>query len=175
MEAWTTMSKDPIDILLAAISAIGFPLTIYSIIISNRNTQRSIDVQIVTSLAIEFHRMWDSEWRALVSELQQSKQGESVPNARAYSLLNWIDWLGVLIARGAFKNVPLVMDTIGPSLLEAVSVTRHILNEQGAREWAGVFEIAQRLNALDNHGNIFLTATAQARLKMNYGYNAPLT
>ncbi len=168
MESLTIIGKDPFDIVQALVSIVGFPLTIYSIVIGNRNTQRSIDVQVITALAIEFHRKWDADWRGLIATLRVDGHLTADNKAKVYSLLNWIDWLGVLIHRGAFRNTPLVMDTIGSSLLEAITVSRDILNEQGRDEWVGVFEVARRLGIVSQAGAIFATTAAQERLMKNY-------
>jgi hypothetical protein len=89
--------------------------------------------------------MADGGKRALESEPDKHK---------LLSLLNWIDWVGVLIRRHAFKNTSLIFDTIGGNLTQAIVTSRDVLNEQGKGTWPGVFEVARRLRLLDKQGKI---------------------
>jgi hypothetical protein len=77
--------------------------------------------------------------------------------------LNWIDWVGILIRRHAFRNTSLIFDTIGGNLTQAIVTSRNLLNEQGKGTWAGVFEVARCLKLLDKDGRISEGATGRRR------------
>jgi hypothetical protein len=157
--------KEFFDIIVGIVTVVGFPIAIYSIIASNKNTQKSIDIQVVTSLAMQFHQRWDAEWRTLVHKVSDPVTASSVEPQHVYSLLNWIDWMGVLMLRGALRDKNLVLDTIGLSLQDAIGANRETLNVQGAVEWAGIFEVAKRLRMLNDKGQIILTPSAKRRLE----------
>jgi len=147
--------KEFLDIAGVLATVIGFPLTIYSIIKANMNTRRSIDVQIITSLSIYFNEKWNDEWGPLMdngdplSELTSDAQRRSF-----YSLLNWIDWVGTLIRRGAFSDPTLMFETIGINMRHAILLSNDVLNDQGQNFWPGVFEVARRLGLTDKKGKI---------------------
>jgi hypothetical protein len=60
-----------------------------------------------------------------------SQRQSDVERDEFYSLLNWIDWLGVLVKRRAFADAPLVLDTIGVNLKEGILLAQDTLNADG--------------------------------------------
>jgi hypothetical protein len=146
--------RDYLEIAGTLVTAVGFPMAIYSIFASGRNNQRTMDVQVVATVSMYFHQKWDAEWRAIMADGGKRALESEPDKHKLLSLLNWIDWVGVLIRRHAFKNTSLIFDTIGGNLTQAIVTSRDVLNEQGKGTWPGVFEVARRLRLLDKHGKI---------------------
>ncbi len=100
------------DLVGFLMPVVGFPITIFAILDAHQNTKRSIDVQIVVTLAIQFQTKWDTEWAKLMETGTRLVDLTLYEEKRSfYSLLNWIDWVGVLIIRRAFSNPSLMFTT----------------------------------------------------------------
>lgn len=146
--------KQYLDIAVALVTIFGLPIAIYGLILNSKNTQNSLDVQIAISLAIKFDEKWDSSWERVIAKgLTFYKLSE--PDRRVViDALNWIDWLGVFIHRGALVKSSLIIDSIGANIIDTLIIAAEKLNEEGKAEWRGIFELAKRLKLTNATGDI---------------------
>jgi hypothetical protein len=146
--------KQYLDIIVALVTIIGLPIGIYGLILNSKHTQNSLDVQIAISLAIKFDEKWDNSWEKVISKGVKFYALSDLDKKVIIDVLNWIDWLGVFINRGALVKSTLILDSIGANIVDTIVIAKEKLNEDGKMEWKGVFGIAKRLNLLGPTGEI---------------------
>jgi hypothetical protein len=79
---------------------------------------------------------------------------DQAEQSKVYDMLNWIDWLGVLIERKAFADPALMLRSIDSTLRKAITLSKQVLNEQGRAEWPGVFTVADWLDLVGKDGKV---------------------
>ena len=74
-------------------------------------------------------------------------------------MLNWIDWLGVLIRTKSLSEKEIIFGSIGPQFTEIIEISRPLfepdLEKHGTKYWAGLLTVATALNIkLEDHVQI---------------------
>ena len=147
--------KAILEVLTAFVTIIGLPLAVYSIIANGRNAQRSLDLQIVSNFANRFQDRWASEWRAIVDKnVPLSQIQDHAEKSKFYDMLNWMDWLGILIEKKAFSDPSLMLKSIDSTVRKIIYLARDELNKDGKVEWPGLFIVAAWLDLVDESGKI---------------------
>jgi hypothetical protein len=143
--------KPFLDVIVALITIVGFPVAIYSIFLNGRAARRSTDLQIIMSVSATFWNKWHEGWRFQVNKLSDSAEISEADKIALYEMLNWIDWVGTLMKHSVFTRPDIVLDTIGPSIKAVLDVSRSLLNAEGQAEWSGVFVVARLLDRVENN------------------------
>jgi hypothetical protein len=70
-------------------------------------------------------------------------------NDHLYKMLNWIDWLGILITHKSLSEQRIIFDSIRPQLVEIIQLSREIIKgdmkRHGEDYWAGLRTVADAL------------------------------
>lgn len=145
------MIKDGLQIGAWLVTIFGFPLTALTIWFNGRHANRSRDVAIVSNFVNRFHDKWSSDWRAIV---EGSGIRDQLDKNKLYDMLNWIDWLGILIQRDVFSDPSLFLNSIEPTLRKAIGLTKDELDKDGKNCWPGVFTIANLIGLVGKDGRL---------------------
>lgn len=140
------------SIQLASLIAVGL-----GVIVTSRRATEAQDSAVIIELGREFRKKWELGAGEAVRLLEHGRTlgvPEDVdPDLRDQldSLLNWIDWLGVMIRHRVLRQPRVIIETIGPSMNRVIDLewARVIadLEEHGEEHWAGVVEVARMLTA----------------------------
>ena len=145
-----------LDALSKLAAIFGFPIAILTIYLSGVEAQKSRDLTITISLVESFQQEWQGNWRQALTSLkkfQQAKKVRTIPPERLDELrdmLNWIDWLGLMMKSKMIQNDYVIISGTKHQLLEIINVAkRHIkkgLKKQGCDWWAGVIFVSAKLD-----------------------------
>jgi len=142
-------------LVASVVTIVGLPIAVLSLLATLRGSQRAADAQLVTTLSLRFQEKWEKDWRDLTESGRPLDDSMSrLEKNQFYDLLNWIDWLGVMIDRKLFSHPALILRSIERPLRSALRLAKDEVNKDGASEWPGVFIVAARLDCIDGNGQI---------------------
>ena len=87
--------------------------------------QRSNDLQATLQLWETFRTKWEEDWRDALFVLENTPDGEREPDLRRllWGMLDWIDWLGVLVQTHSIRKPHALLRLMGPQLDRILGVT----------------------------------------------------
>lgn len=138
-------------VVTTLLQLVGLLLLAASVVVTSRRQSEAQDTMIVINVGQDYRQRWESGAQAAVERLEQRSVEPASPHDYELlaSMLNWIDWLGVLVHRQAFRKPELVLDTVGRSMARILTLGYfQIASEtaqRGRAEWSGALEIAGRL------------------------------
>jgi len=140
-----------LDIAVKIVELFGLPLAFAALWLSSRQTAKAQDLQTVLSLSDSFRSRWEGGWQKTIikcEKLAASDKLTSLPKGLELELrtiLNWIDWLGVMMKWRLLNQPQAVLQSIGPSIENAISLGRFIVERDednfGVGHWSGLREV----------------------------------
>jgi hypothetical protein len=147
------VTKQFLEIVVLVVQIISFPVAAGSLYLARKEAKASRDLQIALNLSESFRARWEGGWSdALykVKETQKTSGSRDVPveyRDRLFQMLNWIDWLGVLIRTRSLSEKEIIFGSIGPQFVEIIDISRPLIEpdiqEHGSKYWAGLLTVAQ--------------------------------
>ena len=142
------------DWILAAVQIASVVIVGSGIVFTAIGARNARDTTIVIELGREYREKWETGGRDAVETLERNPDaGTSEQYLHVTGLLNWIDWLGILMKHRLLSQSEVIMDTIGWSMGRVIALTeeerKQSLNRYGRDYWSGVDEVASRLPAFD--------------------------
>jgi len=148
--------KSILELLALVVQIVSFPIAAWSIYLARKEAKASRDLQIALTLSESFRERWEGGWSDALYELKQvlrTSGSNEVPkeyNDHLYKMLNWIDWLGILINHKSLSEQRIIFDSIRPQLVEIIQLSRGIiwddLKRHGEDYWAGLRTVADALD-----------------------------
>jgi len=148
--------KSILELLALVVQIVSFPIAAWSIYLARKEAKASRDLQIALTLSESFRERWEGGWSDTLYELKQvlrTSGSNEVPkeyNDHLYKMLNWIDWLGILINHKSLSEQRIIFDSIRPQLVEIIQLSRGIiwddLKRHGEDYWAGLRTVADALD-----------------------------
>ena len=132
------------------VSLIGVPIALIGLWLSARQSANARDLQVILEMAEAFRKRWEHSWRDTLNALEDIPEDERIDLDREmrsdlYNLLNWIDWLGVIVKTRMLNNPDAILSTVGPQIRRAIELARPIISrhekEHGADYWGGLRSI----------------------------------
>ena len=141
-----------LEVVEKLVAIFALPIAIISLILSQKSAKNSSDVQLVATLSLRFQDMWEREWRTVVQgDFDDPKYFEK-NKLKIYALLNWIDWLGVLLKEGGLSKPDLILRSISSTLTLVITKSKNIILDDGWDDWTGVRCVAEKLGIVDQDG-----------------------
>ncbi len=150
------ITKQLLEVIVLLVQIISFPIAAGSLYLARKEAKASRDLQIALNLSESFRSRWEGGWSdALykVKEAQQTSGSKEVPieyRDSLFQMLNWIDWLGVLIRTKSLSEKEIIFGSIGPQFVEIIDISRPLIEpdiqEHGSKYWAGLLTVAQAQN-----------------------------
>jgi hypothetical protein len=147
--------KQFLELVALVVQIISFPIAAWSLYWARKEAKASRDLQIALNLSESFRSRWEGGWSDALYELKQiqrSSDNAEVPEKYRdplFQMLNWIDWLGVLIRRKSLSDKKIIFESIGPQFVEIIEISRPLLKpyfaEHGPDYWAGLVTVAEAL------------------------------
>lgn len=143
-----------ISTIAQLVSLFGVPVALIGLWLTSRHNANARDLQVVLNLGEAFRLRWETKWRDLLIEIENTPEDErstlgSDRRNDLDDLLNWIDWLGTIILTKMMKRPEAIFATLGPQLKRAIKLSEPFLAEDeasgGSEYWAGVRFIQRRL------------------------------
>ena len=116
----------------------------------------SRDLQIALNLSESFRSRWEGGWSSALYEVrleQEAANTDEVPKEKRdplYQMLNWIDWLGVLIKEKSLTEKAIIFRSITPQFRQIINTSRTFLEDEiqkeGPESWSGVLIVAKALD-----------------------------
>jgi len=148
--------KGILELLALAVQIVSFPIAAWSIYLARKEAKASRDLQIALTLSESFRERWEGGWSDTLYELKQvlrTSGSNEVPkeyNDHLYKMLNWIDWLGILINHKSLSEQRIIFDSIRPQLVEIIQLSRELIRSDMERHgqdyWAGLKTVADALD-----------------------------
>lgn len=148
--------KEFLELLALVIQIISFPIAAWALYMTRREAKASRDLQIALSLSESFRSRWEGGWSDALYELKQAQEATNtndVPEKDRdplYQMLNWIDWLGVLIRTKSLSEKEIIFGSIGPQFLQIINTSRPFIEteiqKKGPRYWSGLLIVAKALD-----------------------------
>jgi hypothetical protein len=148
--------KSILELLALVVQIVSFPIAAWSIYLARKEAKASRDLQIALTLSESFRERWEGGWSDALYELKQvlrTSGSNEVPkeyNDHLYKMLNWIDWLGILINHKSLSEQRIIFDSIRPQLVEIIQLSRDLIRgdmeRHGQDYWAGLKTVADALN-----------------------------
>lgn len=145
--------KQILEVIVLVVQIISFPIAAASLYLARKEAKASRDLQIALNLSESFRSRWEGGWSdALyeVKEAQKTSGADEVPEKyrdRLFQMLNWIDWLGVLIRTKSLSEKEIIFGSIGPQFVEIIDISRPLIEPDiqahGSKYWAGLLTVAQ--------------------------------
>jgi len=149
-------AKQVLELIVLVVQIISFPIAAGSLYLARKEAKASRDLQIALNLSESFRSRWEGGWSdALykVKEAQRTSGSNAVPveyRDRLFQMLNWIDWLGVLIRTKSLSEKEIIFGSIGPQFAEIIAISRPLvepdIKEHGPKYWAGLLTVAEAQN-----------------------------
>lgn len=142
---------DTSTLIATSLQLVGLLLVAAGLVVSSRRDTEARDTAIVINVGLDYRQRWESGAREVVGRLERRGDAAASPDDHAalVAMLNWVDWLGVLIKHRALRKPGLVLDTIGPSMARILELGYPAIDTETARHggdyWAGVVEVGERL------------------------------
>ncbi len=148
--------KEILEVLALLAQIIGFPFAAISIYLARKEARAARDLQIALNLSESFRSRWEGGWSDALYEVKQAQeasQSKEIPvknRDSLFQMLNWIDWLGVLIRTKSLSEKEIIFGSIGPQFTEIIEISRPLfepdLKKHGSKYWAGLLTVAAALN-----------------------------
>jgi hypothetical protein len=148
--------KQLLEVIVLVVQIISFPVAAGSLYLARKESKASRDLQIALNLSESFRSRWEGGWSdALyeVKEAQKTSGTNEVPvkyRDRLFQMLNWIDWLGVLIRTKSLSEKEIIFGSIGPQFVEIIDISRPLIEpdiqKHGSKYWAGLLTVARAQN-----------------------------
>ena len=148
--------KEILEVLALLAQIIGIPFAAISIYLARKEARAARDLQIGLNLSESFRSRWEGGWSTALYEVKQAQaasQSQEIPienHDPLFQMLNWIDWLGVLIRTKSLSEKEIIFGSIGPQFTEIIEISRPLfepdLKKYGAKYWAGLLTVAAALN-----------------------------
>ncbi|MDX6404471.1 MAG: hypothetical protein QOH70_1926 [Blastocatellia bacterium] len=145
--------KQVLEVIVLVVQIISFPVAAVSLYLTRKEAKAGRDLQIALNLSESFRSRWEGGWSdALykVKEAQKASRPNEVPlehRDHLFQMLNWIDWLGVLIKTKSLSKKEIIFDSIGPQFVEIIDIGRPLIEsdirKHGSKYWAGLLTVAQ--------------------------------
>lgn len=148
--------------LIDLVQVCGLPLALLALAFGQRNVQRSNDLQATLQLWATFRTKWEGEWRDALFALEQSPDEEQEPGlTQLWGMLDWIDWLGILVQTRSIRKPHALLRLMGPELdrilaIAAPQIARHD-KARGTDYWSGLHTV-ERLIAPGPRRSILTSA-----------------
>jgi hypothetical protein len=150
------VTKQLLEVIVLLVQIISFPIAAGSLYLARKEAKASRDLQIGLNLSESFRSRWEGGWSdALykVKEAQNASGSKEVPieyRDTLFQMLNWIDWLGVLIRTKSLSEKEIIFGSIGPQFVEIIDISRPLIEpdirKHGSKYWAGLLTVAQAQN-----------------------------
>ena len=148
--------KEVLETMALVVQIVGFPVAAWSLYAARKEAKAARDLQIGLNLSESFRSRWEGGWSDALYEVkqaQESSQSQEIPvknRDSLFQMLNWIDWLGVLIRTKSLSEKEIIFGSIGPQFTEIIEISRPLfepdLKKHGAKYWAGLLTVAAALN-----------------------------
>ena len=148
--------KEWLELLALVIQVISFPIAAWALYMTRKEAKASRDLQIVLNLSESFRSRWEGGWSSAMYKLKEELEAintNDVPEKNRdplYEMLNWIDWLGVLIRAESLSEKEIILDSIGPQFVDIINTSRSFLEQEiqdkGPKHWSGLLTVANALN-----------------------------
>ncbi len=146
-------TKQLLEVVVLFVQIISFPFAAWSIYLARKEAKASRDLQIALNLSESFRSRWEGGWSDALHEINDAQKASSDPNEvpvkcrdRLFQMLNWIDWLGVLIRNKSLSKKELIFDSIGPQFIEIINISTPLVEPEiqtlGPKHWAGLLTVA---------------------------------
>jgi hypothetical protein len=135
-------------------TAVGIVLAVLQLRSSQKQAQKSRDLEISLNLIETFRVRWEDRWRVVFRQIVlEFSENEKITDENLddfLNMLNWADWLGNLIAQKHLRNKQLIFDAVGPQLKDMLRVGREKIvddsEEHGIGYWRGLIIVGKLLN-----------------------------
>ena len=148
--------KAILEVLALIVQIIGFPVAAISLFMARKEAKASRDLQIALTLSESFRSRWEGGWSDVMYELKQvlkTSDSDEVPikyRDHIYKMMNWIDWLGILIKTKSLSEKKIIFDSIRPQLVDIIKISRPLIRKDtelnDENYWAGLHTVAAGLN-----------------------------
>ncbi|MFZ0063682.1 MAG: hypothetical protein WAL47_16740 [Pyrinomonadaceae bacterium] len=148
--------KAILEVLALFVQIIGFPVAAISLFMARKEAKASRDLQIALTLSESFRSRWEGGWSDIMFELKEvlkTSDSDEVPvkyRDHLYKMMNWIDWLGILIKTKSLSEKKIIFDSIRPQLVDIIKVSRPLIRKDTQLNdedyWAGLRTVAAGLN-----------------------------
>lgn len=148
--------KAILEVLALFVQIIGFPVAAISLFMARKEAKASRDLQIALTLSESFRTRWEGGWSDVMYELKQvlkTSESDEVPikyRDHLYKMMNWIDWLGILIKTKSLSEKKIIFDSIRPQLVDIIKLSRPLIKQDTELNdkdyWAGLLTVAGALN-----------------------------
>ncbi len=145
--------KQLLEVIVLVVQIISFPVAAASLYLARKEAKASRDLQIALNLSESFRSRWEGGWSDALHEVKEAQKTlgtNDVPikyRDRVFQMLNWIDWLGVLIKTKSLSEKEIIFGSIGPQFVEIINISRPLIEphiqEHGSKYWAGLLAVAQ--------------------------------
>ena len=145
-----------LQVVALIIQIISFPIAAWALYMTRKEAKASRDLQIALSLSESFRSRWEGGWSNALYEIrlaQDAAKTNEVPEKDRdplYQMLNWIDWLGVLIRTKSLTEREIIFRTIGTQFRQIINASRTFLEpeiqKEGPEYWSGLLIVAKALD-----------------------------
>ncbi|MDX1625422.1 MAG: hypothetical protein R3323_02805 [Wenzhouxiangellaceae bacterium] len=129
---------------------IGVPVAIVTFLAHKRQIERDRDFHAVLTLSESIRVRWEDGWDAALERLE-SGRGSTEDRRQLRLMMNWIDWLGIMISERLIPRPEIVLHSLDHAMLRAIRLHLHLDDEGPARLdrdlWRGVGQVYDRLGA----------------------------
>lgn len=147
--------KEWLGLLALVIQIVSFPIAAWALYMTRKEAKASRDLQIALTLSESFRSRWEGGWSSELYKIrlaQDAAKTNEVPEKDRdplYQMLNWIDWLGVLIREKSLTEKAIIFRSITPQFRQIINTSRTFVEEEIQREgpeyWSGVLIVANSL------------------------------
>lgn len=163
------------------VQIIGLPIAIVAVLLAYREGRRSRDLQAALAFSDTFRASWETSWDSTLQQAEElarrDEQSAGELREQLFSILNWLDWVGSLIAGGVLARPQVVLSSILPQLRRALRIIEPILTDDEARHepgyWRGVRIMQQTLTSREIRLARQLTRVRNIRAELTAARRAP--
>lgn len=116
-------------------------VAIVAVLLAYREGRRSRDLQAALAFSDTFKASWETSWDSTLQQAEELARRNEQPAGKLreqlFSIPNWLDWVGSLIAGDVLARPQVVLSSILPQLRRALRIIEPILTDDEARHEPG--------------------------------------
>jgi len=138
---------------IAAIGSIAVLATFIGIYLSTKENNKARNLGAVLKISDDFRNRWESKWenliRVKVPQLNLKEREDSEIKRELLFMLNWLDWMGLLIKKELIDR-EMLFGSLAIPIKEILKETSTIIKkditnpEKGEGYWANILYIAKQ-------------------------------
>ena len=138
---------------IAALGSIAVLITFVGIYLSQKESTKARNLQAILKISYDFSQRWESKWanliRVKIPKLNLKEREDPEIKNELLFMLNWIDWMGLLIKKGLIDK-EMLFGSLAIPIKEILKQTSLIIKnditnpKKGEDYWANVIYIARQ-------------------------------